>query len=314
MALNFLELASDYKSGKLTFNDKKIKRAERMIEEIAATEDGKNQLADIVGIVLQESMNFLDIAPMISENKHFTYGERPEFRLKQKGVKAYWIAPNSSTPKTRNYDSVLTMEFETLSVRPTALLSDLEHGRIRSLMELLVDAQEALRYAIVEKIFTILDQAYNAEKEEDGENDRFYVDSTGLTEETLKKAIRRVTYKNGGNPVILGDKLLVDEICDFKGFAPALEEEIQRTGKLGTYYGASIIGVHKVYDEANDKVVIPEKRLYVIGNKIGYSATYGDMKSGQETSIEDWTWNTRQDIEWGFAITNPEALAVVEKK
>lgn len=311
MSLNFMEIASDYKNNKLSYNDPKVKKAEALIAEIASTQDGLAELAETIGIYLQQSMNLIDIAPLISESRHFNYGEKPEFRLKKKGVKAFWIAPNSSTPKSRNYDSVIQMEFETLSVRPTCLKDDLLHGRLLSLMELIADAKEALRIAILEKIFVLLGQVYN---ETNNEDKKYIVDSTNLTPDSVKKAIRTVTYKRGGNPVILGDQMLVSQISEFDGFAPSIEEEIQRTGQIGVYYGARIIGAPQMYDEANDRVIMPQNRLYVITDKIGYSATYGDSKTGQEESIEDWTWNARIDQDWGFAVTNPEAMAVIEVK
>ncbi len=310
MALNFMEIASDFKNKKLSYDDPKVKEAEKLISDLASTQDGRAELAEVIGIYLQRSMNFIDIAPMISNNKHFSYGEKPEFRLKKKGVKAFWIAPNSSTPKSRNYDTVLSMDFETLSVRPTCLKDDLTTGRLQSLMELLTDAQEALRFAIADKIFTLLGQVYN----ETNNKDNYFVDTTKLTADSLKKAIRRVKYKRGGTPVILGDEMLINEIADFEGFAPAIQEEVQRTGQIGTFYGARIMSTTEVFDEANDRVIMPKNRLYIITDKIGYSATYGDNKAGQEESIEDWTWNARIDMEWGFTVTDPEAMAVVEVK
>ena len=310
MAKTFLEIAEQLKNREIDSNSQEVKDVEKVLMEMASTEDGRAELAEVIGIYLQETMNKIDIAPLITDSKHFNLGERPEFRLKKKGIKAYWIAPNSSTPKSKNYQETLSMEFETLSVRPECLLDELKTGRISSLAELLSDGQEALRTAIVEKVFTILGQVYNQQ------NNAEYltVCTTKLEKSSLEEAIDKVTYRTGGRAVVLGDKILTNQIMGFDGFADEANEEIRKNGTLGYFRGARIIGVNDVYDEALGKSLVPKDRLFVISDKIGYSATYGDAKTGQENSIEDWSWNARVDMEWGIAVTNPKGLQVIEVK
>ena len=305
-----LELAEKYTNRQISADSPEIKEIENVLSELASTEDGRAEIAEVMGIYIQENMNEIDIAPLFTKSKHFNLGERPEFRLKKKGIKAYWIAPNSSTPKSSNYQDTLGMDFETLSVRPDCLLDELKAGRITSLAELLQDAKEALRNAIVEKIFTLLGQVYN----ENGSSEYLTVCSTKLEKTSLEDAIDKVTYRTGSKATILGDRLLTNQIMNFEGFAPEANEEIRKNGTLGYFRGARIIGVNEVYDEANDKILVPKDRLYIISDTIGYSATYGDPKTGQEQSIEDWSWNARLDTQWGMAVTNPKAMQVIEVK
>lgn len=310
MSKTFLEIAEQIKNREIDVNDKDVKDIENVLMEMASTEDGRAELAEVIGVYLQEKMNKIDIAPLITDSKHFNLGDRPEFRLKKKGIKAYWIAPNSSTPKSKNYQETLNMEFETLSVRPECLLDELKAGRISSFAELLADGQEALRNAIVEKIFTILGQVYNTR------NNAEYltVCTTKLEKSSLEEAIDKVTYRTGKSAVVLGDKILTNQIMGFDGFAPEANEEIRKNGTLGYFRGARIIGVNDVYDEALGKSLVPKDRLFIVSDKIGYSATYGDVKTGQENSIEDWSWNARVDMEWGIAVTNPKGIQVIQVK
>lgn len=311
MAVTFLEIAEKLKNREIKENSKEVQEIKNVLVEMASTEDGRAEIAEVIGIYLQENFNKFDIAPLITQNKHFNLGDRPEFRLKKKGIKAFWIAPNSSTPKSRNYQETLSMEFETLSVRPECLLDELKVGRISSLAELLQDGQEALKNAIVEKIFTLLDQVYN---ETNGQSKYLTVCTSSLTKDALNEAIDKVTYRTGKGAVILGDKLLTNAIMSFDGFAPEAVEEMRQKGSLGIYRGARVLGVNEVYDEANDKIIVPKDRLFILSDNIGYSATYGDSKTGQESSIEDWTWNARVDMEWGMAITNPKGMHVIQVK
>lgn len=311
MSNTFFEIAEKLKNRELDMNSKEVKDIENVLMEMASTEDGRTEIAEVIGVYLQEQMNKIDIAPLITDSKHFNLGDRPEFRLKKKGIKAYWIAPNSSTPKSKNYQETLSMDFETLSVRPECLLDELKAGRISSLQELLTDGQEALRTAIVEKIFTILGQVYN----EQGAGKEFTTICTSeLEKSSVESAIDAVTYRTGKNAVILGDKLLTNQIMGFEGFTNEANEEIRKNGTLGYFRGARIIGVNDVYDEALGKSLVPKDRLFVVSDKIGYSATHGDVKTGQENSIEDWSWNARVDMEWGIAITNPKGIQVIQVK
>lgn len=311
MANTLFEIAEKLKNREISADSKEVKDIENILMEMASTEDGRTEIAEVIGVYLQEQMNKIDIAPLITDSKHFNFGDRPEFRLKKKGIKAYWIAPNSSTPKSKNYQETLNMDFETLSVRPECLLDELKAGRISSLQELLADGQEALRTAIVEKVFTILGQVYN----EQGAGKGFItVCTTGIDKASLEKAIDAVTYRTGKNAVILGDKTLTNQIMGFDGFAPEANEEIRKNGTLGYFRGARIIGVNDVYDEALGKSLVPKDRLFIVSDKIGYSATYGDVKTGQENSIEDWSWNARVDMEWGIAVTNPKGIQVIQVK
>nr|DAR78432.1 MAG TPA: Major capsid protein [Caudoviricetes sp.] len=311
MANTFFEIAEKLKNRELDINSQEVKDIENVLMEMASTEDGRTEIAEVIGIYLQEQINKIDIAPLLTDSKHFNLGDRPEFRLKKKGIKAYWIAPNSSTPKSKNYQETLNMDFETLSVRPECLLDELKAGRISSLQELLTDGQEALRTAIVGKIFTLLGQVYN----ENGTAKDFTTVCTSKLEKTaLEEAIDAVTYRTGKNAVILGDKLLTNQIMGFDGFTNEANEEIRENGTLGYFRGARIIGVNDVYDEALGKSLVPKDRLFVVSDKIGYSATYGDVKTGQENSIEDWSWNARVDMEWGMAITNPKGIHVIQVK
>ncbi|MDU1176522.1 MAG: HK97-fold major capsid protein [Peptoniphilus harei] len=311
MSNTFFEIAEKLKNRELDMNSKEVKDIENVLMEMASTEDGRTEIAEVIGVYLQEQMNKIDIAPLITDSKHFNLGDRPEFRLKKKGIKAYWIAPNSSTPKSKNYQETLGMDFETLSVRPECLLDELKAGRISSLQELLTDGQEALRTAIVEKVFTILGQVYN---EQGAGKDFTTICTSALEKSAVEKAIDAVTYRTGKNAVILGDKLLTNQIMGFDGFTNEANEEIRKNGTLGYFRGARIVGVNDVYDEALGKSLVPKDRLFVLSDKIGYSATYGDVKTGQENSIEDWSWNARVDMEWGIAITNPKGIQVIQVK
>ncbi len=306
--INLFEIAEKYSTGELSVNDNKVKEAEEFLAELASTEDGREEIAEVIGIYLDKQWAKFDIAPYLCHYRNFKLGDKPEFRLKKKGIKAYWIAPNSYTPKSRNYQETLTMEFETISARPETYLDEIKAGRIQGFAELLRDTRDAVRDGISGKVFTLLGQFYNAIQN----SNMFTVDTGSLSEASLKNAIDTVFYKTGKRPVVIGDMMLTNQIMEFNGFTEEAKEEIRKTGKLGAYRGATILGLPEVKDEATGKVFVPQNRLYVVSSKIGYGGTYGGTKSGQESSIDDWSWNARMDKSWGMTVTDPEGLFVIE--
>lgn len=307
--LNMIEIAEQYARGEISHRDDRVKAIEEVIAEMASTEDGRSEIAEVIAIYIDEVFPRFDIAPLICKYKNFKLGDRPEFRLKRKGITAYWIAPNSSTPKSRNYQETLSMEFDSLSVRPEVLIDELKAGRVDTFAELIKDSREALRDLIIGRVFTILGQAYNATS-----NSEFFIaDTTSLSQTSLNKAIDTVFYKTGKRPVVLGDMLLTNQIRDFDNFDDDAKKEIRLNGMIGTYRGATILSLPEVKTPTGE-ILVPKNRLYVVSQEIGYAGTYGDAKSGQETSIEDWTWNARIDKEWGMCITEADkgGLFVIE--
>jgi hypothetical protein len=304
-----MEIAEKFSKGELSVNDESIKKAQEFLAELASTEDGRNEIAETIAMYIDENFNKFDIAPYLCNYRNFALGDKPEFRLKKKGIKAYWIAPNSSTPKSRNYMETLSMEFDSLSVRPEAMIDELKAGRIQGFAELVADAKQAMVDAISSKVFTLLDQVYN---ETGAGKDNFKQDSTNLAQASLNTALDQIFYKTGVRPVIIGDMLLTNQIRDFSGYSEDIKTQITKTGVLSSYRGSVILPLPECKDPVSGKLLVPKNKLYIVSSKVGYAGTYGEAKAGQETSIEDWSWNARIDKEWGMTVTEPKGLYMIE--
>ena len=56
-------------------------------------------------------------------------------------------------------------------------------------------------------------------------------------------------------------------------------EEIYRTGWLGMYYGAPIVALDQMYDNAVDyQPMLPNNKVLVIGDNVGEFITYGPVR------------------------------------
>lgn len=305
---NIMEVAEKLMRGEISDASTEVAELEKLLAEMGRTEDGRQELAETVAIYIDKVWPKYDIAPMIADSKSFRYGEKPEFKMKKKGITAYVIAPNSYVPKSRNTDTSFYMDFESISVRPEAHIAEIEAGRATSIAELVSDAQEAIGNTIAAKVYTLLGQVYN----ETATPDHFVACTTTLDPVALNESIDMVTYRTGIRPVIIGDALLTGQITDFTGYSEVAKEEIRTQGYIGKYRGANIVALPEITDEMTGGIIFPKNRLYIVSRKIGYTATYGPSRAGQETNLDDWSWNMRLDRSWGFVVTDKDGLYVVE--
>ena len=298
-------LAEKLAKNEISSNDPKMVEASKLIAKMATTEKGRDELAEIVKVALEDSYNKFDIIPLLFDTKHFNLGDKPMFKTHKKGIRAYWTAPNSYVPKSQNYETEIFMQFESLGVRPECLLSDLKTGRVDSFGALISDARDAMDTAIYQKIYELLAQTYNATGSASGLQASV---SNTLTKTVLDDAINKVRKKVGGAPTIIGDYDLCSQIEGFDGFSYIALEEIRNTGILGKYKGCNIVYLPEILDPVTQKSIVPTNKLFIVGRKIGVYGDYNDMDMMQEININDKSWNCRLDKEMGACITKPEGI------
>lgn len=298
-------LAEKLAKNEISSNDPKMVEASKLIAKMATTEKGRDELAEIVKVALEDSYNKFDIIPLLFDTKHFSLGDKPMFKTHKKGIRAYWTAPNSYVPKSQNYETEIFMQFESLGVRPECLLSDLKTGRVDSFGALISDARDAMETAIYQKIYELLAQTYNATGSASGSQASV---SNTLTKTVLDDAINKVRKKVGGAPTIIGDYDLCSQIEGFDGFSYIALEEIRNTGILGKYKGCNIVYLPEILDPVTQKSIVPTNKLFIVGRKIGVYGDYNDMDMMQEININDKSWNCRLDKEMGACITKPEGI------
>ena len=301
-------LAEKLDSGEVSVNDTNIVEASKVIAKMAQTEEGRQELAEIVKVALEDSYNSFNIIPLLFETKHFKLGERPMFKTHKKGIVAYWTAPNAFVPMSRNYETEIFMQFESLGVRPECYLSDLKTGRVDSFGSLIRDGKEALEMAIYEKVYELLAQVYNAS----GDAAANHTATNTLTKEALDKAINQVRKKVGGAPTIIADYDLCTKIEGFEGFTEIALEEVRNHGLLGKYRGCNIVYLPEILNPVTQESIVPTDKLFVVGRKIGYYGDYHEMDMMQDTYMDDKSWQVRIDKECGMCIVRPEGIHVIE--
>ena len=171
------------------------------------------------------------------------------------------------------------------------------------------DGRDAIEIELYRKIYEELAQAYNATK-----NTENYAKTNELSKTVVDEAVNHIRKKVSGTPVIVADFDLCTKLETFEGYKDndTVKDEIMNRGFLGKYRGCPIVYLPEILDPVTQKSIVPKNKMFVVGNKIGVAATYGDVDFMQETDINDKSWNCRVDKEVGYCVTKPEGLYVIE--
>lgn len=166
-------------------------------------------------------------------------------------------------------------------------LWEMEAGDIGSVADLQSEMRAKLSDYYIGRTFTALSTIWN------GTNTPTNYTNVGgaLTAAALKNAIDTINLKIGSVKAVVGTRKALTPITTFgAGWAlpytnvdgvaiPEALSEIYRTGWLGMYYGAPIVALTQVYNNAVDYTpMLPENKVLVIGENAGEFILYGPSR------------------------------------
>lgn len=309
MKKNIFEIAEKYKNHEIDKTSPEYMEVSETLINLWKSADGRMELAQYVYETVEKYMIRTDISQYIFQYKTYSATDKPVFKERKKGLRAYWIAPNSYTPKSQNYDAQFTMSFDTLSIAPTCYQDDLIYGKVDSFAQLIADAGEAIQDAIDIRTYAVLKQTFNATTNQGN----YFPVSTAITESVLDDAINAVIDSGvSGTISIVCRSKVAKTIAKFTGFvqlqlSEAVKNEINTRGYIGNYSGCKIV----ILDE-DDRKQIPNNFAFIVAEKVGYAATKLTNKVGQSTDNDDWSWTMKADYEKGWVILHPDRMALIE--
>lgn len=306
---NIIEIAEKFKAHEIDAENVDYAECSEAIKNLWKTTDGRMELAQLVYETIQTRMIRTDISQYIFQYKTYGLTDKPVFKERKKGLRAYWLAPNSFTPKSQNYDSQFTMSFDTLSIAPTCYQDDLSFGKVESFAQLIADAAEAIQDAIDIRTYAVLSQTFN----ETVQPLQYTAVSTALTETVLQDAIKQVRKSGSAGKIsIICRYGVAMTIAGFTGYkelqlSDAAKDELRTRGVIGSYLGCAVIVL-----EDDSRGQIPDNYVFVVAEKIGYAGTKTTNKVAAETNSKDWSWTIKADYEKGWVILHPEYMALIE--
>ena len=149
-------------------------------------------------------------------------------------------AIGTPAPTQMTYAKEIRKSMERISWMTSFDVSELSNEFLQKILNNGADINEKMALARLKVCIELI----KASITNDGEC--IYGKSASLQAATLKSLIRQLVDKSDGSQAkaIVGRYGLVSQICDFTGFGPATQENIDNNGFLGRFHGVSVIAVN----------------------------------------------------------------------
>ena len=299
----FFELVRKYENASV-YNEE-AQKLSQAIQEMAKSNVGLAELAQLITEDIEEEMQAYDIRPLFfGPVKSRQLNEQVEYKKKGK-FRAYQITKGGYVPKSQIFQDVVTAVPAEFAVRPATNIYALETGRISSVGELRQGAMDALMTEYANYVYETLDTIVGNDVQEDS-----YAEDTGaVAKATLDAMIYWASEK--GTPVIVGTHQSLGPILDFEGFSERTKEEIERTGSLGSYRGARIAKLEQFVD-ADDMPVIANDRIFVMSEKAGHIDDFGAMRVREVVDAEHDEFSIIMRKEFGLTVVDPGRIGMIK--
>lgn len=291
----------------------------KVIHELASDPNPQNryQIAQLVTFAVDDLVkpmnNWVDL---VADHKRVGASEEAAFRVNQKHIRAFIQAKGATTPRSKVADKEIVVDTVAVSVRPAVNLVELAAGKV-NMGDLVAEAAIAMDNKKTAYIYNLLDTAAQTW------NSPFYGSGAGIVKATLNPMMQH--WMRLGGCALLGDVYITSKLAEQTGFTAAVStqqfgngiiEEYNRTGKIGTYYGAPVIQMVNPYEEDGITPMLAIKRLWLLPTGATAEARslkvvdQGDVISVENTAINDLTYEIRMDQHFGAAIVIGDTPAI----
>lgn len=280
------------------------------------TPENRYRLAQLVTYAVNEMLpKETNWRQYVADEKKVGATDEALFRVRNRGIKAFVLADGSTTPATRvSHDNVI-LPTVIVSVRPVVQLREMRAGKV-NMSDLVLDATRELADAENRYVQNVLASAASSWASP------FYGEGSGIVADTLNPMV--LHWLRTGGATIVGDIAPIQKLAQLTGFtastteqqySPDIINEFNRTGRIGSYNGASVVQFANSYDPDGITPVLSDKFLYVLptGSRVEDRplkvVQKGDVISVENTNIDDMTYEIRMDQAFGAGLafgTTPE--------
>lgn len=270
------------------------------------------QIAQIMSFVVDDIVQETDaVVRELADVKNVGVGDTAEFRVKKNEIKAYVQAKGGTPFRSKIINNSFAVNSQQIAARPYMNFYELATGRVdfSALMASAANAINLEKVRILEETLKSAIPYFPTAAVASGST---------LTKETFDELFFR--FKRMGQVRILGDISLINELSKFSGYdgksAPSdiAQEEIRKTGYVGTYLGAT---VHELINPPTDADLNPTlsyNSLYILaGNTSPLKfSNEGGVRSMDFTSDDDESYQVtlRQDCGAALAMGDIPTLGV----
>lgn len=267
-----------------------VDEAASIMAELATDMSPENryQLAQVFAYTINElQQNSLDFLNSIADQKNIPYGGKPAFNVKTGGIKAYFQAKGSTTPRSMVSGKQILIDTEEVSARPAIPLMQLRTKQVE-IADLIREANREMTNAKLKKIEQVLQAAIA------NFATPFYATGTGINKDALQKQINY--FRRFGPVTILGDMEAISQLAALTGMAMSTTmtqhsenqiNELNDSGFIGRYMGCNVIALTNAFEADGVTPILKTNWLYIIpGGMTGDARNLKVVNEGAVSAVE----------------------------
>lgn len=289
----------------------KVEEAASIIKELAQdmSPANRHQIAQLVAFTIDElQQHELDFLNSVADVKNVQLGDRPMFRMKTGGIKAYIQATGATTARSYITDRQFSINTKEISARPAINIVDLRMNRI-NMADLIREANKEITRMKLKEAETVLQAAI------DDYGSPFYAYGSGVVQATLDAQINY--FRRLGNVTLLGDIAAVAQLAPLTGMATSatptvgfsgnLLDENNNNGFIGKYRGCNVIAMTNAYQDGQTTPILDTDWIYILSSDVNVDqrnlkiVNEGPVYTMESQSIDDLTYEMRLDQRFGVA-------------
>ena len=248
----------------------------------------------------------LDFLNVVADQKNIGYGDKAAFNVKTGGIKAYFQAKGSTTPRSFVSGKQILVDTEEVSARPAINLIDLRTGRVK-MADLIREANREITNKKIKKVEQVLHAAVQ------NFATPFYGTGTGVDKAVLDKQL--AYFRRLGPVSIIGDIEAVGKMAGLVGMAmgdqmqrsDAMINEYNENGFIGKYMGCNVIALANACEEGSTDPILNPNWLYIVPGNLSADGrnlkivNEGGLSSFEAQDINDLVFEVRLDQWFGAA-------------
>jgi len=291
----------------------KVEEASAIINELAQDMSPAHQheigqiIAFTVNELQQNSLNFIET---FADVRNVALGDRPMYRMKTAGIKAFIQATGATTARSYVTDRQFSINTFEIASRPAINIWDIRMNRI-NMPDLIRDANKEftlLKVGYVEKVMHDGLSAYS------GYSNPFYGTGTGIVKGTLDDQL--TYFKRLGGVSLIGDAAAVEGLFNLAGapvnnnsvqYSGSMIDEKNNNGYLGRYNGCSVISMVNAYEDGKTTPILNPDWIYIVSAGVSNDQknlkvlNEGPTYSMTQQTIDDHTFETELTQRFGAA-------------
>lgn len=288
----------------------KVEEASAIVNELAQEMNPQNmyQIGQIIAFTINElQQNSLNFMETFADIRNVGLGDRPMYRMKTAGIKAFIQATGATTARSYVTDRQFSINTFEIAARPAINVWDIRMGRI-NMPDLIRDANKEFTMLKLKHVEQVLHNAIAQY------SSPFYGTGTGIVKGTLDAQLQY--FKRLGGVSLVGDAAAVEGLFSLSGapvnansvqYSGSMIDEKNNNGYLGRYNGCGVVQMVNAYEDGKTTPILDPDWIYIISAGISNDQrnlkvlNEGPTFSMTQQTIDDHTFETELSQRFGAA-------------